>query len=494
MRRTFGPLALAFWLAATVAGAQLSQKFVEWPSGPSGFLLTEAERKAYAQLKTDAEAQAFIDLFWARRDPDLNTVQNEFKEDFDGRVAGADRQLSTENVKGSTSDRGKVLILMGVPPVPVENLPPSTSEEEGVQPGLLERGATQVWIYTKDGKPPKKKSDEIRFYFTESRVGAGDFILGRSDRRNAQALKLLAGRPEQLIVNPKLTEVPRIGLLPGTKAATPAQEAVFDLQPRPWPEGAAVLVTSGVQSETIHPVWIWIQLPDSVPPATQAVGRVRKAEGGEPIGSFASPVLAISAPGGRAYEFSLPVEAGNWKVEVALLNDSGPVAITTVDAMNDPAPAEGPYLSPLYWGADFRQAAQARLGDAFHLGSLQFIPRVSNKYKADENITYGAYVVRPSLDDKQQPQIELQISLYAGGKLQDQQPFFAITGAKVLGDFWVFGQVLPLSGFRRGAEFELEVSLRDAKSGVTRTQKIPFTVIKEEPGTPTASPTAVPKG
>jgi hypothetical protein len=179
---------------------------------------------------------------------------------------------------------------------------------------------------------------------------------------------------------------------------------------------------------------------------------------------------------------------------VALLGDSGPIAITTMDAKNDPATAEGPYISPVYWGADFRQAAQARLGDAYHLGSLQVIPRVDNKYKADENITYGAYVVRPSLDDKQQPQIELQIGLYAGGKMQDQQPYVAITGAKVLGEFWVFGQVLPLSGFRRGTEFELEVSLRDAKTGVTRAQKIPFTVIKEAPAPPAAAPTAVPKG
>jgi GWxTD domain-containing protein len=494
MRRTLGPLALATWLVAAVAGAQLSQTFVDWPNGPAGFLLTENERKAYAQVKTDAEAQAFIDLFWAKRDPDLNTVQNEFKEDFNGRVAAADRQLSTEKIKGSLSDRGKVLILMGVPPVPVENFPPSPGEEESNRPGLLERGATQVWMYTKDGKPAKKKSDEIRFYFTESRVGAGDFILDRNDRRNVQALKLLAARPEQLIVNPKMTEVPRIGLIPGTKAATSAQEAVFDQQPYAWPEGAAVLVTSGVQSETIHPIWVWVQLPDPVPFATQSVGRVRKAEGGNVVGSFASPVAAISVPGGRAYEFSLPVEAGDWKVDLALLGDSGPIAVTTVDAKNDPAPSDGPYISPVYWGADFRQAAQARLGDAYHLGSLQVIPRLGNKYKPDENITYGAYVVRPSLDDKQQPQIELQIALYAGGKEQDKQPFQAITGAKVLGDFWVFGQVLPLSGFRRGMEFELEVTLRDAKSGLTRTQKIPFTVVKEEPATPAAAPSAVPKG
>ena len=231
MRRNFIPFALAVWLTATVAGAQLSQTFTEWPSGPAGFLLTDSERKAYAQVKTDAEAQAFIDLFWARRDPDLNTVQNEFKLDFENRVAAADRQFSTDKIKGSTTDRAKVLILMGVPPFPVQNLPPGADEEEPSRPGYLQRGAIQLWMYTKDGKPPVKKSDEIVFAFSETTEGAGDFILDRADRRNRQSMKLLAARPEQLILNPKLTEVPLVGLLPGTKAADATQQAVFDLQP-----------------------------------------------------------------------------------------------------------------------------------------------------------------------------------------------------------------------------------------------------------------------
>jgi len=456
-------------------------------------LLTEPERKAYAQVKTDAEAQAFIDLFWARRDPDLNTVQNEFKLDFEMKVAAADKQFSADKIKGSMSDRAKVLILMGRP-LGVQNLAPGADEEEGNRPGFLERGGTQVWMYTKDGKPPVKKSDEIVFAFSETRVGAGDFVLDRADRRNLQALKILAGRPEQLILNPKLTEVPRVGLLPGTKAAVASQEAVFDLQPRPWPSNAAVLTTWGVQSETINPVWVWVQLPDPVPPATEAIGRVRKDTNGSVVGSFVSPVLPISVQGGRAYEFSLPVDAGTWKVDIALLNGTEPVAVTTLDAKNEPAPAEGPYISPIYWGPDTRQAGQARLGDAFHLGGMQLIPRVDNRYKAEENITYAAYIVRPSLDEKGQPKIELAVTLYSGGKKHDEQSFQPISGVRITGDIWAFGQVLPLSGFRRGVEFELEVSLRDANHGFTRTQKIPFTVIKEEQAAPAVAPSAVPKG
>jgi GWxTD domain-containing protein len=506
MRRTLVPLALAACLLASTAGAQLSQTFKDWPSGPAGFLMTDSDRKAYAQLKTDAEAQAFVDLFWAKRDPDLNTVQNEFKLDFDMRVMAADKQFSTEKLKGSMSDRGRVLIVMGRPVQPPYNVPAGTEEEEGTHPRFIEGGNSQIWVYTKDMKPPVKKSDEILFVFTESRQGAGDFILDRADRRNSQALKILAAKPEQLILNPKLTEVPRVGLLPGTKAATTSQQAVFDVQPRPWPEGATVLTATGVQSETVHPVWVYVQLPDSVPPAGQAVGRVRKAASDEVAGSFASPVVPTSVPGARAYEFSLPVAAGDWKVDVALLNEAGPVAITTADAKNEAAPADGPYISPFYWGADTRQAAQARMGDAFHVGGLHLIPRIDHHYKSEENLTYVAYIVRPSLDEQGQPKIELSVALYAIGKKpeerkkQDEQGFQPIQGAKIFGDIWVFGQILPLTSFRSATEFELDVSMKDSKTGLTRTGTIPFFVVREPaaaapaaPPAPTAAPTAPPK-
>jgi GWxTD domain-containing protein len=490
MRRTFVPLALAAWVFAAVAGAQLSQSFQEFPKGPAGFLMTDSEKKAYADLKTDAEAQAWTDLFWARRDPDLNTVQNEFKLDFEMRVKAADLQFSYGTVKGSMSDRGRVLILMGKP-LHVQPVAAGAGQAAGERPDFIERGNSQIWMYCKPGKeckPPFKADDMISFVFTETRVGSGDFLLDRSDRRNMQAQKILAAQVEKLLLHPKLTEVPRVGLLPGTKAATESQQAVFDTQPRPWPEGAAVLAASGVQSETIHPVWVYVQLPNAVPPATQAVGRVRKAQGGDVVGSFVSPVTALSVPGGRAYEFSLPVEAGDWKVDLALSSEAGPVAITTVDAKNEPAPSDGPYISPILWGSDVRQAAQAHLGDAFHLGGMHLLPHLNNLYKSDENITYGAYVVRPSLNEQGKPQIELQIALYSGGKKNDEQPFQVMDGVKVYGDLWVFGQMLPLDGFRRGAEFEIEVTMRDAKTGVTRSQRIPFTVVKTDSTAPAAAP------
>ena len=138
MRRAFVPFALAAGLLASVAGAQLSQTFKDFPNGPAGFVMTDNEKKAFAQLKSDSEAQAWIELFWAKRDPDLNTVENEFKQDFDLRVTAADKMFSAEKLKGSMSDRGKVLILMGKP-LSLQNVAAGAADEEGNRPSLVER-------------------------------------------------------------------------------------------------------------------------------------------------------------------------------------------------------------------------------------------------------------------------------------------------------------------------------------------------------------------
>jgi GWxTD domain-containing protein len=494
MRRALIPFALAASVFASVAAAQLSQTYKELPSGPAGFIMTEAEKSAYALLKTDAEAQAWAELFWAKRDPDLNTVENEFKQDFDQRVAAADKMFSTDKVKGSVSDRGKVLIVMGRP-LNVQNQAPGADEEEGNRPSFIERGATQIWMFTKDGKPPVKKSDAILFVFSESRPGMGDYALDRMDMRNKQSAKALAAKVDELLRNPKLTEVPRVGLLPGTKAATMAQQAVLDAQQRPWPqEGAFALTASGVRTESSHPIWVWVQLPDAVPPATQAMGRVRKADGGEVVGSFVSTAKPIALTGARAYEFSLPVAEGAWKVDLALSTEAGPIAVTTVDAKTDPVPADGPYISRVFWGAETKPPTpEDRLGDAYHLGGLHLIPHVTGTYQSDDNLTYAVLVTRPSLDAQGKPLIETKLALFAGGVEQDKQDFQAADGAKVVGDTWIFGRQIPLSGFHRGKQFELEVTFRDAKAGVASVAKIPLTVAKDVPAAPPAPAPAPPK-
>jgi len=114
------PLRFAVAMCALVVGASafaaLSPKYADWAKGPEQWLMTRDDWKAWRNVKTDEEAQQFIDLFWARRDPTVGTYRNEFREEFEGRVAYADANYkSYRGKRGALTEPGRVFILLGAP-------------------------------------------------------------------------------------------------------------------------------------------------------------------------------------------------------------------------------------------------------------------------------------------------------------------------------------------------------------------------------------------
>src|SRR5205814_1786468 len=100
---------------AATASAGLSSSFSDWGKGPAQWLMTKDEQAQWKKIDDDAAAQKFVDLFWARRDPSPGTPANEFKDDFDARVASADKTFAQGRSKGSMTDRGHVFIVLGRP-------------------------------------------------------------------------------------------------------------------------------------------------------------------------------------------------------------------------------------------------------------------------------------------------------------------------------------------------------------------------------------------
>jgi GWxTD domain-containing protein len=483
-------VALTAALLATAAFAQLSDTYANWPKGPDGFLLTKPELKEYNKITTDAQAQAFIDLFWAKRDPDLNTVVNEFKLDFDMRVEAADKQFGTEKLRGAMSDRGRTLLLLGVPSR--HSLVPAGSPVQGApgesQQVFADRGNIEVWEYLKDKLPSDIKAEQVLFVFVETRPGTKDFPLERGDRRNAQAMKLIASAPERYLFNPKLTEVPKLGLLPGSKAAGAAQLALLAAEPRPWPEGAKALTTTGLATVGLHPAWVSVRLPASAPVANEAIGRVRAGTGDAEAGTFVAAVTPLEVGGERLYEFSLPVEAGAWKFDLALLAGGSPVAVGTIDVETEKVPTEGTYLSPFYWGVEVRQEAQAHLGDPFNVGGWHVVMHPEAEYKPTESISYFCFAVRPSLDEAGQPAITVGLAVFLDERKLTERVAERANLSQVSEGLWMYGSQLPLSIFRRSGSYRLEVTLADTPSGVTRTATIPITVEVPLPATATPTP------
>ena len=79
------------------------------------WLMTAEDVKAWRAINNDTAAREFIALFWARRDPTPGTAENEFRDEFDHRVAVADIVFSRNKTRGALTDPGRVYILLGAP-------------------------------------------------------------------------------------------------------------------------------------------------------------------------------------------------------------------------------------------------------------------------------------------------------------------------------------------------------------------------------------------
>ncbi|MBN1299773.1 MAG: GWxTD domain-containing protein [Melioribacteraceae bacterium] len=81
----------------------------------SSYIASREENKAYGSLETIENKREFLFKFWTARDNNLNTPQNETKDDYFKRVAYSDENFSSFSLKGWKTDRGRIYIMYGKP-------------------------------------------------------------------------------------------------------------------------------------------------------------------------------------------------------------------------------------------------------------------------------------------------------------------------------------------------------------------------------------------
>ena len=86
----------------------------KWLNEDVVYIISDEERAAFENLKTDPERQHFVEQFWARRDPTPGTAENEFKQEHYRRIAFANDHFA-ENLRGWKTDRGRIYIKYGPP-------------------------------------------------------------------------------------------------------------------------------------------------------------------------------------------------------------------------------------------------------------------------------------------------------------------------------------------------------------------------------------------
>ena len=162
--------------------------YVDWIEDVQ-LILTDAEKDAWKKLQTDEEREKFIQIFWDRRDPDPDTAENEFKDQFYERTAYANEHFSSGKA-GRLTDRGRIYIKFGKPDE-IESHPAG---------GLYERPATdgggststypfEKWFYR--NLPNVGSGIEIEFV---DPTGTGEFRIARNPNEK-DALLYTGGGP-----------------------------------------------------------------------------------------------------------------------------------------------------------------------------------------------------------------------------------------------------------------------------------------------------------
>src|SRR5216684_4195047 len=95
-------------IAAMLPAFGASPDLKDWDRSPQGYFMTKAEHQEWSAIKTQEDAQHFIDQFLAKRGPN-------FAAEVSTRVEKADKYLTLGKLAGSKTLRGKVVILLGPP-------------------------------------------------------------------------------------------------------------------------------------------------------------------------------------------------------------------------------------------------------------------------------------------------------------------------------------------------------------------------------------------
>ncbi len=202
-----------------------------WTESPVRYLLTAAQKKEYESLNTPADRATFAERVWNQLDPTPNTPNNEFRLEFERRVAFADSLWSTEKAPGRTTDRAAVIVFLGPPTYaamanvatgddsmaairaggnadlgsyqgktsvvgrgPVQRSTNATLEQD------YNRGGRESWVYRQDRIPKDVPFHEVRFDFL-TKEGYGSGVL----QKESQAMQTLGRAVDAAVRDKQLT-------------------------------------------------------------------------------------------------------------------------------------------------------------------------------------------------------------------------------------------------------------------------------------------------
>jgi GWxTD domain-containing protein len=493
--RTFLVAALLLVAVAVTAFGQLSMAKADWARGPVQFIMTKEEQAAWNAIKSDADADQFIALFWAKRDPTPGTAVNEYKDEFDRRVQYADQNFGNGRQRGSLTDRGRILVIFGAPTRAVRTAsqrpmmePTNPTSTAGATSDTERAGETQTWIY--EGPIAEKlfntSKAEIRFI---DRLGNKDLRLepARVDIPAAQQRVIAA-----TITQPNLTSVPKPQPQPVPQpaaAAAPAaptnelktaalETAVADSKAgKGNAKGAVISYAEFVAPSGDYYVPVELYVPASTGLTADAAdtvfGSVEDATG-KRVTSFEEPAKLTASKSDFFVDKTLSLPSGKYTATIGLAKAGTPVIVTTAPIELNALTKESTGTSRLILSDNIYETPEAApIKSPFAFGKLKIVPKATNQFTNKDELNYFVEVHNPGVDPTTNlPKLQLKMDLVdskgktvAGSPLSDAQAL-PLSGAVGPGQYAIINGI-PLAQMSKPlapGEYTLKMKIVDTIS------------------------------
>jgi len=494
---------------------ELKKAYKDWLEKDVTYIITDEERRAFKKLATDDERERFIEEFWRRRDPDPDTEENEFKEEYYERIAYANEHFAS-GIPGWKTDRGRIWIMYGKPDErdthPMGGAYDRPSTEGG---GSTTTYPFETWFYRY--LPGVGSGVEIEFV---DPTGSGEYRIARNpDEKDALLMIPGAGLTlsEQLGLSDKSSRIQNLGGIgmPNyqREADSPFSrlQLLTDLNRPPqvkFGELAGLTNTPAIEDNPLNfdvRVDFFRQSDERVITAItiqtenkdlvfQDSGGLQQAKmnifgkitsvAGRRVAIFEDPVVTTATvqelteakERKSAYQKALPLPSGTYKLDVIVRDVvSGATGIRHVAI---PVPKYDPQklsTSTLVLATKLQNLSDQPAVGQFVIGQTKVIPNVSGIYHRGAPVGVFMQVYNAGIDQTTlRPAIDVEYALLKDGKelgksAEDWR------GHSDAGQRLTLARLIDTRGMTPG-EYELQIRIRDHVTGQQLSPSAKFTV------------------
>jgi GWxTD domain-containing protein len=494
---------------------ELKDAYKKWINNDVPYIITKEEKKAFYALATDEERENFIENFWRRRDPNPDTEENEFREEYYERIAYANEHF-TSGIPGWKTDRGRIYITWGKPDE-IESHPSGGAYD---RPSYEGGGSTttypfEVWWYRHLDGP----GDGVEIEFVDP-TGTGEYHIAR-DPNEKDALLTVPGAglttAEQLGLSDKADRISGISdpnntymrqqdmpferlriqnelMRPPSVKFSDLQASLtdspvidknpldFDLRVDFFRQSDDRVITAfTVQTENKE-----LKFDDvgGLQTATMNIfGRVT-AVSGKRSGIFEDSVstnataqeLADTRDRKSVYQKAIALMPGTYKVDVVVRDvGTGNKGIQSLGFTVPRYDEKKLSTSSLVLTSKLRSTTDRDIGQMFVIGNAKVIPNLSGVYKQGQEVGVYLQVYNAGIDQTTlRPAVDVEYVLSKGGKevLRQKEDWSGLSDS---GQRLTLARLLPTTAMPLG-EYELKVLTKDRVGGQVIENKGKFTI------------------